>query len=193
MRAYVMERYGDAAGTRLRDVPAPAAPGAGEVQVAIRAAGLNPVDYKFREGKLRAILRPPLPVILGNEIAGEVIAVGPAVTGFAPGDRVFARLGKENGGALAEAANVPAAYLAHVPEGLEMTTAAGVPLAGLTALQALREVLGVRPGMRVLISGGAGGVGTLAIQIAKILGAHVTTRPPRRAGRCWCAIWARMQ
>lgn len=180
MRAYVMEKYGDASGSRLRDMPAPPPPAAGEVQVAIRAAGLNPVDFKFRQGKLRAIMRPELPVILGNEIAGEVVATGPGVTRFQPGERVFARLAKDGGGGFTERANVETAFLAHSPASIDDSAAAGVPLAGLTALQALRDILKVGPGQRVLISGGAGGVGTLAIQIAKWLGAHVTTTASAR-------------
>jgi alcohol dehydrogenase len=179
MRAYVLERYGNADGSQLMDVPAPAA-GARDIVVAVRAAGLNPVDFKFRQGKLRAILRPTLPFVLGNELAGEVIAVGSEVTQFRTGDRVFARVGKDRAGAFAEQACVDEDHAAHMPAGLDFTAAAAVPLAALTALQALRDELQIRPGQKVLISGGAGGVGTFAIQIAKWLGAHVTTTASKR-------------
>jgi len=179
MRAYVLKHYGGPEGSQLVDIPAPT-PGPHEILIEVRAAGLNPVDFKFRQGKLRAILRPKLPFVLGNEFAGEVIGVGDDVKQFRVGDRVFARVAKERAGAFAEQACVDEDHVAHMPRDLDFTAAAGVPLAGLTALQALRDELGVKPGQRVFISGGAGGVGTFAIQIAKWLGAHVTTTASKR-------------
>src|SRR5579863_9407846 len=179
MRAYVLERYGGPEGSRLMDVPAPT-PRPGDILVEVRAAGLNPVDFKFRQGKLRAILQPTLPFVLGNELAGEVIAVGGGVKRFRVGDRVFARVAKDRGGAFAVQACVDEEDAAHMPHNLDFTAAAAIPLAGLTALQALRDELGVKPGQKVFISGGAGGVGTFAIQIAKWLGAHVTTTASKR-------------
>jgi NADPH:quinone reductase-like Zn-dependent oxidoreductase len=179
MRAYVLEHYGGSEGSRLMDVPAPA-PEPRDILVKVRAAGLNPVDFKFRQGKLRAILRPKLPFVLGNELAGEVIAVGGDVKRFRVGDRVFARVAKDRAGAFAEQACVDEDDAALMPRDLDFTAAAAVPLAALTALQALRDELGVKPGQKVFISGGAGGVGTFAIQIAKWLGAHVTTTASRR-------------
>jgi NADPH:quinone reductase-like Zn-dependent oxidoreductase len=174
MRAYVLKRYGGAEGAELVDVAAPA-PGPRDILVDVRAAGLNPVDFKFRQGKLRAIYRPRLPLVLGNELAGEVVAVGSDVRQFRAGDRVFARVGKEHAGAFAERACVDADLAAPMPRSLDFATAAAVPLAALTALQALRDELAIKPGQKVFISGGAGGVGTFAIQIAKWLGAYVTT------------------
>jgi NADPH:quinone reductase-like Zn-dependent oxidoreductase len=179
MRAYVLKHYGGPEGSLLTDVPEPA-PGPRDLLVEVRAAGLNPVDFKFRQGKLRVILRPKLPFVLGNELAGEVVAVGRDVKRFRMGDRVFARVAKERAGAFAEQACVDEDHAAHMPRDLDFTAAAAVPLAGLTALQALRDELGVQPGQRLLISGGAGGVGTFAIQIAKCLGAHVTTTASKR-------------
>jgi NADPH:quinone reductase-like Zn-dependent oxidoreductase len=179
MRAYVLERYGNPEGSRLMDVPAPT-PRPGDILVEVRAAGLNPVDFKFRQGKLRAILRPKLPFVLGNELAGEIVAVGSDVKRFRVGDRVFARIAKDRGGAFAEKACVDEIHAAHMPRNLDFAAAGTVPLAGLTALQALRDELDVKPGQRVFISGGAGGVGTFAIQIAKSLGAHVTTTASKR-------------
>jgi NADPH:quinone reductase-like Zn-dependent oxidoreductase len=172
--AYVLKHYGGPEGSRLMDVAAPT-PGPRDILLDVRAAGLNPVDFKFRQGKLRAILRPRLPFVLGNELAGEVIAAGDQVKRFRAGDRVFARVAKDRAGAFAEQACVDEDHAALMPRNLEFTAAAAVPLAGLTALQALRDELGVNPGQKVFISGGAGGVGVLAIQIAKWLGAHVTT------------------
>jgi NADPH:quinone reductase-like Zn-dependent oxidoreductase len=179
MRAYVLKHYGGPEGSQLMDIPAPSK-GPRDILVGVRAAGLNPVDFKFRQGKLRAILRPKLPFVLGNELAGEVIAVGSDVTRFRVGDRVFARVAKDRAGAFAEQACVDEDHAAPMPRDVDFTAAAAVPLAGLTALQALRDELGVRPGQKVFISGGAGGVGTFAIQIAKWLGAHVTTTASKR-------------
>src|SRR6202047_5422443 len=179
MRAYVLKYYGGPEGALLMDVPAPT-PRPRDILVEVRTAGLNPVDYKFRRGKLRAILRPKLPFVLGNELAGEVIAVGSDVKRFRVGDRVFGRVAKDRAGAFAEQACVDEDHAARSPRGLDFTAAAAVPLAALTALQALRDELGVKPGQRVFISGGAGGVGTFAIQIAKWLGAHVTTTASKR-------------
>jgi len=148
--------------------------------VQVRAAGLNPVDIKTREGKLKVIRRYPLPVVMGNEIAGLVASVGSGVTRFSVGDRVYARLDKDKMGGLAEQAVVHEEHLAKMPASLSFEAAAAVPLAALTALQALRDELRLENGQSVFISGGAGGVGTFAIQIAKHLGAKVaTTASPR--------------
>src|SRR6202043_1941131 len=179
MRAYVLEHYGGPEGSRLMVVPAPAL-GPCDILVKVCAAGLNPLDFKFRQGKLRAIQRPKRPFVMGNELAGEVIAVGSYVKRFRVGDRVFARVAKDRAGAFAEQACVDEDDAAHMPRNLDFTAAAAVPLAGLTALQALRDELRVKPGEKVFISGGAGGVGTFAIQIAKWLGAHVTTTASKR-------------
>jgi NADPH:quinone reductase-like Zn-dependent oxidoreductase len=179
MRAYVLKHYGGPDGAELMDVLPPQV-GPRDVLVAVRAAGLNPVDFKFRQGMLRAIQRPKLPFVLGNELAGEVTAIGRDVTRFRVGDRVFARAGKDRSGAFAEQACVDEDDAAAMPGDLDFTTAAAVPLAALTALQALRDELDAKPGQRVFISGGAGGVGTFAIQIAKWLGAQVTTTASKR-------------
>src|SRR5712675_2853497 len=179
MRAYVLKHYGGPEGSRLMDIPAPT-PRPREILVEVRAAGLNPVDFKFRQGMLRPIWRPKLPFVLGNELAGVAVAVGSEVKRFRAGDRVFARVAKDRGGAFAEQACVDEDHAALMPRSVDFTAAAAVPLAGLTALQALRDELGVKPGQKVFISGGAGGVGTFAIQIAKRLGAHVTTTASQR-------------
>jgi alcohol dehydrogenase len=148
--------------------------------VRVCAAGLNPVDFKTRRGDLRPVQGYRLPTVLGNELAGEVVAHGVQVSRFRVGDRVFARVAKKMMGAFAQYALVDEDHAAAIPENLDFVTAAAVPLAGLTALQALRDELGVQSGQRIFISGGAGGVGCLAIQIAKHFGAHVaTTASPR--------------
>lgn len=179
MLAFVMAGYGGPEKTAIREVERPS-PGTGDVLVQVRAAGLNPVDFKTRGGMLKVIQSYPMPQVMGNELAGVVAAVGDGVKRFAPGDRVFARVGKDRLGAFAEFALVQQDHLALIPPSLDFAQAAAMPLAGLTALQALRDELGVGPGQRVFISAGAGGVGTFAIQIAKALGAHViTTASPR--------------
>ena len=179
MRGYVLNRYGGATAMELREVPRPVA-GVGELLIRVHAAGLNPVDYKMRDGKMRVIARPELPRVAGSELAGVVEAVGHGVTRFSEGDRVFARVDKMKLGAFAEHVAVREQLVAAIPSGLDFVQAAGLPLAGVTALQALRDELAVTAGDRVFISGGAGGVGTLAIQLAKWMGAEVaTTASPR--------------
>ena len=145
MHGYVLRRYGGPEGSLLADVPAPT-PGPRDILVAVRAAGLNPVDIKFRQGKPRAIHRPKLLLVLGNEFAGEVIGVGEDVKRFSLGDRVFARVEKDRVGAFAEWAAVDEDYAAQMRPNLNLTTAAAVPLAALTALQALKDELGLNPG-----------------------------------------------
>lgn len=137
----------------------------------VHAAGLNPVDFKIRDGMLKVVQRYELPAVMGNDFAGVVEALGEGATRFAVGDRVFARVAKDALGAFADFTIIPEQLLAKMPASLDFETAAGVPLAGLTALQALRDELY----LRVFIPGGAGGVGTFAIQLAKWLGAEVTT------------------
>ena len=155
-------------------------PRPGELLVRVHSAGLNPVDFKTRAGALKIIHKYPLPIVMGNELSGIVEAVGPEVTRFGKGDRVFARVDKTIMGAFAEYAVVHEDHAARIPVSLDFPSAAAVPLAALTALQALRDELRLSTGQRVFIPGGAGGVGTFAIQIAKHLGAHVaTTASPR--------------
>jgi alcohol dehydrogenase len=179
MRAYVLTRYGGPEAAELREVPVPEAD-QGCVRIRVHAAGLNPVDFKTRDGQLRVIRRYPLPIALGNDLAGTVEACGPGVTRFAVGDRVYARVDKDEMGALAEYACVHEALVARMPATLDFDAAGGAPLAALTALQALRDELRVAPGQRIFIPGGAGGVGTFAVQLAKIFGAEVaTTASPR--------------
>ncbi len=174
MQACYIERYGGPEVVKVGVLPAPT-PGPGELVFRMAAASINPVDFKTRMGMLRALQSYRLPAILGNDASGVVTALGPGVTGFAVGDRVAARLDKARMGAFAEFVVARPEHLAKIPEGVDFAPAAAVALAGLTAWQCLTEVLQVAPGARVLIHAGAGGVGHLAIQLAKSLGAHVTT------------------
>jgi NADPH:quinone reductase-like Zn-dependent oxidoreductase len=175
MKAIVIDRYGTADVLRLEEVPAPV-PGDGEVLVRVRASSVNPYDWHFLTG-LPKLFRPvfgfprPKHRILGADLAGQVEAVGKAVTRFRPGDEVY---GVTTAGAYAEYAAVAEAELVPKPAGLTFEQAAAVPMAGHTALQALRDKGRVAPGQRALINGASGGVGTLAVQIAKSMGAEVT-------------------
>jgi NADPH:quinone reductase-like Zn-dependent oxidoreductase len=179
MRAFVLTRYGGPGAMELRQMPRPS-PGPGEVLIEVHAAGLNPVDFKLRQGKMRLIHRYRLPIIAGSELAGVVVATGSGVTRLAEGDRVFTRLEKQRLGAFADYAVARAELVAKMPASLDFTAAAGVPLAGLTAWQALRDELHVKIGQHIFISGGSGGVGTFAIQLGKLLGAHIATTASAR-------------
>ena len=172
MQAYVMHRYGGPQCAQLGPAPRPQ-PAAGEVLIEVHAAGLNPVDYKIRSGQLRAITRYRCPRARQRTPArARERQRRYALPGRRP---VYARVAKERLGAFAQFACVSEALLAAAPRSIDMLHAAAVPLAALTALQALREQLKVTPGMQLLIAGGAGGVGSFAIPLAKWLGAHVTT------------------
>lgn len=173
MRAALFESYGGVDRLQVREVENPGPPGTGQVQVRVRASSVNPLDWKIRQGQLRLILPAKLPLIPGFDLAGEVEAVGPEVTRFAPGDAVFGQTGGRHGGACAELALAPESALAEKPEELSFEEAAAIPMGGLTALQALRDQGELAANERVLILGASGGVGHFALQIAGILGARV--------------------
>ena len=174
MKAVVAERYGGLDALAVVDRAEPEI-GPHDVAIRVKAASLNPIDFKIREGKLKLVLRTPLPIGLGCDVAGVIERAGSDVTKLRVGDAVFARLEKDRMGGLAELAVAREDVVAQKPTRASFEEAAAVPLAALTALQALREAAALTAGQRVLIHAGAGGVGTLAIQIAKILGLHVTT------------------
>jgi NADPH:quinone reductase-like Zn-dependent oxidoreductase len=179
MKAVFIERFGDNSVVKYGDRADPQ-PGSSELLVRVHAASVNPVDFKIREGKLNSLIRFSLPLILGNDLSGEVIAVGPGVTRFQPGDAIFARIDKQRIGTFAELAVVAEAHAARKPSNLSHAEAASVPLVGLTSWQALVDIGGVTTGSKVLIHAGSGGVGSLAIQIAKHLGAQVATTTSTR-------------
>jgi len=174
MKAAFIRRYGGNAVIELGELPAPQA-GPGELLVEVHAASVNPVDFKIRDGLLKMIVPFGFPLILGNDLSGVVKAVGTGVTRFRPGDAVFARMDKRRIGAFAEFAVVAEADAAAKPANLTHIEAAAVPLAGLTAWQALFEIGGLKAGQKVLIHAGSGGVGTFAIQLARHAGATVAT------------------
>lgn len=177
MRGYVLTRYKRP--MELREVPRPTA-GASEVLIRVRAAGLNPTDYKIRDGVARLFWRYDLPVVAGNELSGVVEAVGSGVTRFVVGDRVFCRVDHQKMGAFAPYAVSDENLVGRMPRSLDFDEAAALPLAGLTALQGLRDQLEVSAGDRLFITGGAGGVGTLAIQLAVWMKAKVATTASQR-------------
>lgn len=172
MKAFIVDRYKDP--IREADMPEPVV-GERDVLVQVHAAGLNVLDEKIRLGEFKLILPYRLPVILGNDVAGVVVQVGSKVTRFAVGDEVFARPGTDRIGTFAERIAIDEADLAMIPAAVSMVEAASLPLVALTAWQALVERANVQPGQKVLIHAGAGGVGAIAIQLAKHLGATVAT------------------
>jgi NADPH:quinone reductase-like Zn-dependent oxidoreductase len=171
MKAVRMHEYGKADVLVCEDAPRPE-PKPNEVLVKVHAAGVNPVDWKIRSGGFGKG-KGQLPLILGGEIAGTVESCGAEVKGFKPGDEVWALLSLARWGGYAEYAAVPESDLARKPKSLDFVHAAGVPLAALTAWQALVDTAGLKEGQTVLIHAGAGGVGHFAIQIAKAKGAKV--------------------
>ncbi len=173
MKAFFIDRYGKRNGA-MGEVPEPVV-GEHDVLVRIHAASVNPLDSKIRAGEFKLILPYALPLVLGNDLAGVVVGIGSAVSRFKAGDEVYARPPDGRIGTFAERIAVNEHALALKPTNLDMLQAASIPLIALTAWQALVETAQVKPGQKVLIHAGSGGVGTLAIQLAKHLGAFVAT------------------
>jgi NADPH:quinone reductase-like Zn-dependent oxidoreductase len=172
MKAIRFHEYGGPEVLRYEEVPRPE-PGEGDVLVRVHAASINPVDWKIRAGYMQAVRPFPLPYILGWDFSGVVESVGAGVTEWKPGDEVYARPDTGRSGAYAEYTAVRAAEIARKPRSLDHVHAAAVPLTALTAWQALFDHGGVAAGHKVLIHAAAGGVGSFAVQFAKIKGAHV--------------------
>jgi NADPH:quinone reductase-like Zn-dependent oxidoreductase len=169
MQAVQIHSYGGPEQLKLEQAPRPA-PQAGEVLVRVSAAGVNPIDWKIRQGLMKDFQPVTFPYIPGIEVAGVVADLGPGVTAFEVGQAVF---GKSANGAYAEYVAVPAEDLAHKPQTLSFSEAAQVPVGVTTAWRALVEHGGLTAGQRVLIQGAAGGVGLFAVQLAKWKGAEV--------------------
>jgi alcohol dehydrogenase len=179
MKAVLIERYGDNDRVQLREIDPPRI-GAKDLLVRVRAASINPIDSKIRDGKVKVLLHYSFPLVLGNDLAGEVVDIGSGVTRFAKGDAIYARLDKDRIGSFAELAAVSESAAARKPSNVSHVEAASLPLVGLTCWQALLELGGLKNGQKVLIHGGSGGVGTFALQLARHIGATVYTTASAR-------------
>lgn len=174
MKAFVLDRYGKKLAMRSADMPSPELRD-DEVLVQVHAAGVNLLDSRIRDGEFKLILPYRLPLILGHDVAGVVVKIGPRVRQFKPGDEVYARADDFCIGTFAEYVAVKEDSLAIKPKALTMEEAASIPLVGLTAWQALIEKANLKKGQKVFIQAGSGGVGTFAIQLAKHVEATVAT------------------
>jgi NADPH:quinone reductase-like Zn-dependent oxidoreductase len=173
MKAFVVAKYGKD-GVRAADVPDPKV-GTNDVLVKVSAASINPLDKMVRNGEFKQLLKYKTPFVLGHDVAGVVVQVGTTVRDFKIGDEVFARPRDLRIGAFAEYIAIDQNDVAHKPAALTLHEAAAVPLVALAAWQILVEKAQLKPGQKVLVHAGAGGLGSTVIQLAKHLGAHVAT------------------
>ena len=173
MKAFVVHHYGPD-GLQPADVPAPSV-GPRDVLVDVRAASINPLDKMVRNGEFKQLLRYKPPFVLGHDVAGVVTQVGADVREFKVGDEVYSRPRDLRIGTLAELIAIDADDVALKPQSLSFEEAGAVPLVALAAWQALVDVAAAKPGQKVLVHAGAGGLGSTLIQVAKRLGAHVAT------------------
>lgn len=174
MKSFLIDRYAKGGALRLGDSSEPELRD-NDVMVEIHAAGVNLLDNKIRDGEFKLILPYRLPLVLGNDVAGVVVRTGANVRQFKTGDEVYARPAQDRIGTFAEYIAMDAGDVAMKPINLSMNEAASLPLVALTAWQTLVERANLQKGQKVLIHAGSGGVGTIAIQLAKHLGAHVAT------------------
>jgi NADPH:quinone reductase-like Zn-dependent oxidoreductase len=174
MKAFILDRYAKTVELRFGDMPEPAV-AENDLLVQVHAASVNVLDSKIKSGEFKLLLPYRLPLILGNDVAGIVVRVGSGVRRFKVGDEVYARPDSARIGAFAELIAMNEDAVAHKPKALSMEEAASIPLVALTAWQVLVERVNLKKGQKVLIHAGSGGVGTIAIQLAKHLGAVVAT------------------
>lgn len=173
MKAARIHAYGTIADILIEDMPDPA-PGLDDVLIRVEAAALNPLENKLIAGYLKGFFPLAFPYTLGTDLAGTVVATGRLVATVKPGDRVIARTDPTVGGAFAELAAVPARLVVPVPRNVPLVSLAGLPTAAASAWQALFEAAAIQPGQSVLVHAGAGGVGSFAVQLARLAGADVT-------------------
>ncbi|HDR7737858.1 TPA: NADP-dependent oxidoreductase [Bacillus thuringiensis] len=173
MKAMIIDRYGKVP-MCMAEVPTPEI-NEYEVLAEIHAASINPIDFKIRDGKVKMLLKYEMPLILGNDFAGVITKIGSKVTRFKVGDEIYARPRKNKIGTFAEYIAIHEDDIALKPKNLSFEEAASIPLVGLTSYQALHDIMQLQKGQKILIHAGSGGVGTFAIQLAKIMGAIVTT------------------
>lgn len=174
MKAFILDRYGKKSSMRLDELPDPTV-SADDVLIQIHASGVNLIDSKVKTGEFKLLLPYRFPLVLGHDVAGVVIDVGSRVQQFRVGDEVYARPRDGRIGTFAELIAVDQSDVALKPKSLSMEEAASIPLVGLTAWQALVELADLKEDQKVFIQAGSGGVGTLAIQLAKHIGATVAT------------------
>ncbi len=174
MKAFVIDRYSKKEAGRIAQVPEPKLQD-DDVLIRIHAAGVNMLDVKIRKGEFKLVLPYSTPLVLGHDVAGKVVKVGDRVRKFKPGDDVFARPDDFRIGTFAEYIAVKEDSVAHKPANLSMEEAASIPLVALTSWQVLVEVAKLKKGQKVFIQAGSGGVGAIAIQLARHLGAYVAT------------------
>lgn len=174
MKALTFKRYGKSPEIGFSELPRPTLKD-DELLVQVHAAGVNPIDNMIPTGLFKAVVKVQFPATLGSDLAGVVVEVGRRVTRFKPGDAVFASSFELGSGSLAEFAVVPERAAALKPANLDFVQAASVPMVGLTSWQALKERMRLQAGQKVFIPAGSGGIGSFAIQLAKILGARVGT------------------
>lgn len=173
MKAALITQYKQAL-PKIETVPVPTI-GKNDVLVKVMAASINPIDLKTRDGGLKMLLQYNMPLILGSDFAGIITDVGTDVTKFKTGDKIYGRVQKNRIGTFAEYIAVDQGDIALKPRNLTFEEAAAIPLVGLTSYQALHDIMKIKSGDKVLIQAGSGGIGTIAIQIAKMLGAYVAT------------------
>ncbi|MFJ3891204.1 NAD(P)-dependent alcohol dehydrogenase [Streptomyces rubrogriseus] len=173
MRAVQFDRFGPPDVLRVNDVPAPR-PGPGEVLVEVHAASVDAGETAFRAGRMRRVTRVRFPRGLGSDFAGRVSALGSGVRAWSVGDAVWGLMPHLTFGAIADYVAVPEQRLARAPKNLDLLEAAALPVVGTTAMTALSGKARLRPGERLLVRGATGGVGSVAVQLGKALGAHVT-------------------
>lgn len=176
MKAALINEYGgEDVMTVVSDIAQPTA-NAGHVVVAVHASSANPFDWKVREGMMKDFITLEMPAILGGDVAGVVAEIGENVTGFEVGQEVYGMANSAGGhGAFAEFTSVSAKQLVPKPSSVDFVTAAAIPLTGVSAYQALVDSMNLQSGQKILIHGGAGGIGSFAIQLAKHIGAYVAT------------------
>lgn len=174
MKSFLIDRYVKGGSLRFTESPEPELR-ENDVMVEIHAASVNVLDTKIRDGEFKLILPYRLPLVLGNDVAGVVVRVGANVRRFKPGDEIYARPAQDRIGTFAEYIAMDEADVAMKPKNLTMEEAASIPLVALTAWQVLVERANLQKGQKVLIHAGSGGVGAIAIQLAKHLGAYVAT------------------
>ncbi len=172
MKAIQIHSYGDVDVLMYEDVPAPQ-PGPQEVLIRVKSVGVNPLDWKIRSGALAKIMPRSFPAILGWDVSGTINSIGEGVTEFHPGDEIVAHLDTSRNGAYAELVVANATLPSFLPQGLDISAAAGLPTVALTGIQLVETVLGSKPGQKVLVTGALGGVGRAAIFALKEIGSHV--------------------